>query len=120
LYRLGERLEEALDGAQDIEWAIAEGKLYLLQSRPITTLQAHNPATGEWNDSYLGDYLWTNTNFGEALPDVMTPFTWSIMQIYLKNNALGIESESFPLGGNIGGRLYMNVSLFVSLCFSIL
>lgn len=115
LYRLGERLEEALDGAQDIEWAIADGKLYLLQSRPITTLQAHNPATGEWNDSYLGDYLWTNTNFGEALPDVMTPFTWSIMQVYLKNNALGIESESFPLGGNIGGRLYMNVSLFVSL-----
>ena len=148
LYHLGERLEELLGAPQDIEWAIAEGKLYLLQSRPITTIEHgfldtcpaksekvtnpestnppihqstnhHSPLTGEWNDSYLGDYLWTNTNFGEALPDVMTPFTWSIMQVYLKNNALGIETERFPLGGNIAGRLYMNVSFFVSFIESV-
>jgi pyruvate,water dikinase len=29
----------------------------------------------QWNDSLDGDYLWSNGNVGEALPDVMTPAT---------------------------------------------
>ena len=35
---VGARLETLLGGPQDIEWAIADGKLYVLQSRPVTTL----------------------------------------------------------------------------------
>ena len=31
-------LEERFGGPQDVEWAIAGGELYLLQSRPVTTL----------------------------------------------------------------------------------
>jgi pyruvate,water dikinase len=73
LYRLASNLEEALGGALDIEWAVKGRQLYLLQARPITTLQGHNPTTGEWNDSLTGDYLWSNTNVSEAVPDVMTP-----------------------------------------------
>jgi pyruvate,water dikinase len=38
LATLGRRLEEELGTPQDIEWAIAGGNLYLLQSRPVTTL----------------------------------------------------------------------------------
>ncbi len=38
LARLGLILEERFGGPQDIEWAIADGELYLLQSRPVTTL----------------------------------------------------------------------------------
>jgi len=45
LYKLASRLEKDLGSPQDIEWAIADGKLFLLQSRPITTLIVHNPAT---------------------------------------------------------------------------
>lgn len=41
---------------QDIEWAAAGGTLYILQSRPITTLQAGNLETYEWNDSFSGDF----------------------------------------------------------------
>lgn len=37
LVSLGKRIEEALGLAQDIEWAIEKGKIYILQSRPITT-----------------------------------------------------------------------------------
>ena len=40
---------------QDIEWAIEDGKLYLLQSRPITTLQ-HVP------DPSLPLTVWDNSN----------------------------------------------------------
>jgi pyruvate,water dikinase len=107
-------LEKYLCSPQDIEWAIAGGRLYLLQSRPITTMQAHNPTTGEWNDSLTGDYLWTNANFGEAFPDVMTPFTWSIVERYLRANRVGRKATHYPQAGNIGGRLYMNLSLGIS------
>jgi phosphoenolpyruvate synthase/pyruvate phosphate dikinase len=36
--RMAERVESHYGSPQDIEWAMAAGKLYLLQSRPITTL----------------------------------------------------------------------------------
>ena len=35
---LGRSLEERFGCPQDVEWAIADGELYLLQSRPVTTL----------------------------------------------------------------------------------
>jgi pyruvate,water dikinase len=38
LARLGSRVAETFDAPQDIEWAGADGRFYLLQSRPITTL----------------------------------------------------------------------------------
>ena len=112
LFEWATRLEADLGGPQDIEWTIANGQLYILQSRPITTLQAE---TEVWNDSLLGDYLWASTNFGEALPDVMTPMTWSMMQVFFKVNRLGVETETLPMGGNIGGRMYMNLTMMASL-----
>jgi phosphohistidine swiveling domain-containing protein len=112
LYKLATRLEEDLGCPQDIEWAIADGKLFLLQSRPITTLQGYNPATGEQNDSLTGDYLWSNTNLSEAVPDVMTPLTWSMWQIFYGETAF--YSGNVPVAGNICGRPYGNVSLAVS------
>lgn len=38
LAQLGRTLEEQNGSPQDIEWAIAGGELYVLQSRPVTTL----------------------------------------------------------------------------------
>jgi pyruvate, water dikinase len=37
LTALGRGLEERFGSAQDVEWAIARGKIFLLQSRPVTT-----------------------------------------------------------------------------------
>ncbi|MBX3057171.1 MAG: pyruvate, phosphate dikinase [Anaerolineae bacterium] len=115
LFKLAQRLENELHGPQDIEWAVADGKVYLLQARPITTMQPHNPATGEWNDSLRGDYLWTNANFGEAVPDVMTPMTWSLLQLYGREAFTIPLPGQHPLFGNIGGRFYMNASLAASM-----
>jgi pyruvate,water dikinase len=36
LARLGDDLHARLGGAQDIEWAIEGGELYVLQARPVT------------------------------------------------------------------------------------
>jgi pyruvate,water dikinase len=38
LAALGRTLEQHFGGAQDVEWAIESGTVYLLQSRPVTTL----------------------------------------------------------------------------------
>jgi len=112
LYKLASGLEKDLGCPQDIEWAVAEDKLFILQSRPITTLQAYNPATGEWNDSLKGDYLWSNVNFGEAIPDVMTPLTWSVVEFVLDD---WVFIPDVPMVGNIGGRPYLNISVFASI-----
>ena len=36
LARLGQRIEAVLGGAQDVEWAIVDGRLWVLQARPVT------------------------------------------------------------------------------------
>jgi phosphohistidine swiveling domain-containing protein len=115
LYKLARRLEKELESPQDIEWAIAGRKLFLLQSRPITNLRGHNPITGEWNDSLTGDYLWTNTNFMEAVPDVMTPSTWSLVQILHFDAATAVMPRNLPYTGDICGRPYVNISLMLSI-----
>ncbi|USZ72145.1 phosphoenolpyruvate synthase [Natronosalvus halobius] len=38
LVELGERVESHYDTPQDVEWAMVDGVIYMLQSRPITTI----------------------------------------------------------------------------------
>lgn len=108
LYQYALKLEKELGSPQDIEWAVAEGKLYLLQARPITTLTSGNLDTYVINESLERDSLWVNTNVGEAIPDVVTPLTWSLVR------SLDIESGFVPgyylWSGNICGRIYSNIS----------
>ncbi|MCX8195432.1 MAG: phosphoenolpyruvate synthase, partial [Candidatus Micrarchaeota archaeon] len=44
LAKIGKRIEQHYGKPQDIEWAYAEGKMYIVQSRPITTLKAEAAA----------------------------------------------------------------------------
>ena len=111
LYKLAARLEKDLGCPQDIEWAVADGKLYLLQSRPITTLVGYDPITGVWNDSLTGDYLWSRNNFGEGRPDVMAPFTFSISDKVWREISI---VPGYSMAGNVCGRFYANVSVSVS------
>ncbi|WP_425806771.1 PEP/pyruvate-binding domain-containing protein [Desulfitobacterium sp. Sab5] len=116
LRKLGNRLEKELGCPQDIEWAINGSKLYVLQSRPITTLTGYNPATGEWNDSMTGSYLWSNVNFGEAIPEVMTPLTWTVQSNIYESWEL---ISGYQSSGNIGGRIYLNLSIYASVLHSL-
>ncbi|SEO43373.1 phosphoenolpyruvate synthase [Halogranum amylolyticum] len=38
LIEVGEQVEEHYETPQDVEWAIVDGEIYMLQSRPITTI----------------------------------------------------------------------------------
>ncbi|NUT52453.1 MAG: pyruvate, phosphate dikinase, partial [Saccharothrix sp.] len=99
LAALGARVQELYGVPVDVEWAIADGRISVLQARPITALAE------VWNDTLRGDYLWTCANLREAVPSVMTPATWSIARVLAQPPIAG-----HPTTGNIGGRFYLNLS----------
>ena len=74
----------------------------------------YNPVTGEWNDSLTGEFLWSNVNVSEAVPDVMTPSTWSLWWIYHYEANLFEFPGDYRFCGNICGRPYLNLSLIFS------
>ena len=41
LAQIGKQIESHFGSPQDIEWSIENGEIYILQSRPITTLTTH-------------------------------------------------------------------------------
>ncbi len=111
LVELAERVVALYGAPMDLEWARRGDDLVLLQARPITTEVRPDP----WNDSRSGDFLWTNTNVGEAIPDVMTPATWSMVQVFLTDAMATASIPPYVGYGRIGGRIYLNVSVMMSL-----
>jgi len=67
------RIEALFGSPQDIEWAIAEQSLVILQSRPVTSgLPAPAAAAGEPDIR-----IWDNSNILESYGDVTSPLTFS-------------------------------------------
>lgn len=58
------KVEASYGFPQDIEWAFADGQLWLLQSRPVTTIPP----------------LWTRDESAERFPNVLTPLTWDFVE----------------------------------------
>ena len=117
LARVGLAIEELYGEPVDVEWALAAGELSVVQARPITA-HASRPAAGpgeQWNDSLAGDYLWSNGNLGEAFPDVMTPATWSFVELLMSRMTFPPSLPGYRGYGRIGGRFYANVSMSISL-----
>jgi len=82
LARAGQKIEGLFGAAQDIEWAVANGSLLILQSRPVTALPG-------------GREVWSRANAGEILPGVVTPLSWSVFQPVLRR--AGWHSGRCPL-----------------------
>ena len=55
---------------QDIEWAMRGGEIFLLQSRPVTSLGATADPDGVRN-------IWDNSNIVESYSGITTPLTFS-------------------------------------------
>ncbi len=103
LAEIGLAIEAHFGGAVDVEWAIHESKWYVLQARPITAIR---PRRETWNDSRSGDFLWSSGNLGEAVPDVMTPCTWSAVERFMADTMATSTLGPMRAFGNIGGRFY--------------
>lgn len=110
LAALGTRVRDLYGVPMDVEWALRGGRFAILQARPITALKPE-----EWNDTVKGNYLWTSGNLGEAIPDVMTPMTWSFVRLFIHEAMSASAIPGFDLVGNIGGRFYLNLSPIYSM-----
>ena len=79
---IGIAIENKFGVAQDIEWAISQGKLVILQSRPITVLdvEADEEIMHEFDMPVVNEnLLFTTANAQEALPGALTPLSSDIM-----------------------------------------
>ena len=112
LARVGLAIEQLYDQPMDIEWALAAGELSVVQARPVTAVAGPGE---QWNDSLGGDYLWSNGNLGEAIPAVMTPATWSFMELLMTRMTFPPSVPGYRGYGRIGGRFYANVSMAMAL-----
>ena len=70
------QIEEAHGAPQDLEWAVQDGKIYWLQTRPITTTDA--VSVDEFNPKHsIKGHAITKFNVGEMLPGAITPLSLS-------------------------------------------
>ena len=68
--RLGRRCAAHFGRPQDIEWAVAGERLFLLQSRAITSLAGLADPDGTLT-------IWDNSNIAESYAGITTPLTYS-------------------------------------------
>jgi len=99
------KIEQVHETPVDIEWAVEQNKVYFLQSRPLTTVSE--------------EIIWSNENVGEVIPDVVTPYSWSILKP-ITNDAFAkflkiLNIKKFPVQGLFDlykGKVYFNHSIF--------
>ncbi len=111
-------LEKKLGAPQDIEFAVKNDIIYLLQTRPITAIiQKPTTATGK------NRIIWDNSNIVESYPGVTTPLTFSYIKtayesVYrqlalLMGASKKTVSENNAVFANmlglINGRVYYNL-----------
>ena len=113
---LARAVADAAGEPVDLEWCIADGVLYALQARPITSLPADRANAGAWR-------LFDNSNIQESFNGVTTPLTFSFaarIYFYVYTSMLRAfgaseqtRKEFAPVGRNllaqVDGRVYYNL-----------
>lgn len=113
---VGLNIAQSLKFPQDIEWTISKGKVYILQTRPVTSL----PEFADPEDKLV---VWDNSNIQESYCGVTTPLTFSYacrayMQVYDQTYSLlgskdMVKSQQDMLANLLGlirGRVYYNIN----------
>ena len=93
LVRLGRRIEAHFGCPQDIEWCLAGGEFWIVQSRPITTLFPIPEAADRENHVYI------SVGHGQMMTEAMRPLGISVWQL----TAMAPMHEA-------GGRLFVDVT----------
>ena len=117
LARLGLGVESLLGGPQDIEWSVdATGEPWLLQSRPITSLE--QTLTRQRRSALL----WTQRFSGERWTEEASPLGWSVIQPVLHHFiewkvASRRYMQDAPPTMLFRGVPYFNITIFRHLIF---
>ncbi len=112
LARLGSQIETLYSAPQDVEWAKYDDSLFILQSRPITTI-ARNKGHDEsqdvlWSRGYSDDY-W-NDNVTPLFFDLLGDHLLHIVNIEL-NQIMGYKDMSTDLLRLHGAHVYFNLDV---------
>jgi pyruvate,water dikinase len=79
-------IEARFGAPQDVEWAHDGDLLYIVQTRPITTLGAVGTDAGDGFDSTIGaDDTYTTAGIAESVPGVLPPLQWTTVGPLLEN-----------------------------------
>jgi pyruvate,water dikinase len=109
---VAKKIEAHYGMPMDIEWALKDGKFYVVQARKITT---------PWKES---EVYWSNTNVNENYPEAISPLLYSIARQsyyhYFKNlsrlfqvseeSIRALEGSFTNVIGVFGGKMYYNMS----------
>ncbi len=106
---LARRCEEATGTPQDVEWALADGRVVLLQARPITGLAGVEPVPIE-DDVPPGPWTWDSThNRSPATPLTASVFT----EVFERASERLAATYGLPIRRlamrSIGGYLYFQM-----------
>lgn len=93
LEKIGRKIEAHFGSPQDIEWCLADGTFYIVQSRPITTLFPIPPANDAENHVYL------SVGHQQMMTDPLKPLGLSFWQM----------TTRAPMR-IAGGRLFVDVT----------
>ena len=117
LIEICERTEELFGGINDIEFSVSGGEIFILQSRPITTLDDSSPT------------ILDNSNIVESYPGITLPLTASFVdEAYygvfrglakrcLKSERLVSRYDGVlrSMTGSANGRIYYKISNWYTL-----
>ncbi len=102
LARLGVKIEQLYGQAMDIEWAMCDGRIFIVQARPVTALPESRAAL-EWKVPREEARYFRNA-VAELLPDPLSPLfatlalpLWSEATQQIMAQALGLQRDSFAL-----------------------
>ena len=141
LYQIGLQVENLYEQPMDIEWALADDKIVLLQARPITVktqtisisdeeiqklIQAEISTLESIADGK--NTVWSHHNIAEVLPAPL-PMTWAIIKDFMSGQG-GLGKAYRSLGFHpskhvdkngildiICGRIYINLNREAELFF---
>ncbi len=112
-------LEREFGHPQDVEWAHDGSQLYIVQSRPITTITTE--AEDDGFDTKIGpDDSYTTAGIAESLPGVLPPLQWTtagpliengFRQLFDQMNALPPMADSQPFVARVRGRAVLSLDL---------
>lgn len=103
LARIGRKIEVHFGNPQDIEWCLSDNEIFILQSRPITTLY---PVPLSADDRL---HLFLSIGHPQMMTEAMKPLGISVLRTFIPIGKSSPQAES-DLLLEAGGRLFFDVN----------
>ncbi|MBC8016064.1 MAG: phosphoenolpyruvate synthase [Sporomusaceae bacterium] len=103
LAHMGKRLEQHFGSPQDIEWGLVDEKIFILQSRPITTLY---PVPSVADEKL---HIFMSIGHPQMMIDAIKPLGISVLRTFAPLGRSYRHAESSLLL-EAGGRLYLDIT----------